>query len=888
MQEDLSSPDLGPPELAARFARQQASIAAAVPDRLERVVADLAAPGSVVLLVGEGGTGRLALAREAARLVATHQDMGEVIELPQPPHETSGIASVFVELADAGGNDGGDTAAIAARVLAGMLAVAPAGAVMLVAPSIDGYSPRDTRVLELVLRDHRVRAILTARQLTTPVEQLSSGERRSRVSVAPLDLAEADTYLSNLLGVERIEAETLRRWVESAGGNSYALAVLALSAESAGTLRRSRGAAWSTATSDEVPSGYSRVLMGTCTPAELEVLELVALAEPVTEAVLLRSLDAACVSMLFERGLLVSKPSAEGSSLVAGHPLLASLLRAGMSPVRRIQLNDQIFRLLSEDLGTLDPVYAPDRLMRLVVFGLEGGHVLPFPWLWAAFEQTVRGGDPRLVLNLALAVTAHPGADPAQAATGALRAYRIARLLGDAGTLRPVLGMMRGILADRERVDAVTPMLRIRLETSLLEQDVWDDGDVDTALAAIVRLEADVNVAGGDELIAEVVRSARVQILAYAGRLREAGLAAPGQDVSPDLKTEWIRSPARAINTLILDQRGAFELALASAENTRMLSRLGPRARPDFVDMHSFGWLIGFWVSGSAESARQVVDELLTEVHTDTHAEARYSGLVEAGSVLISVQEGRWADAAQAAELLLDRLELHDSYGVAPLVQAALAHALAVLGERDAALRAIRAAGVPSRGMGQVLSGTRRLLTLRARQWLRLPDTAAEAERVLAWAQAEGLPLIELVALHIMATEARAASPELLERARAAAIAVDPPLSGAYLAHIERIAQGAGAAATDSDEPEVRMLAGLGVWLPLPPAGDLTAREREIALLAALGHSSKFIAERLHISSRTVETHLSNIFAKTGVENRDELSRWAARERAPLGALESS
>nr|WP_237466983.1 helix-turn-helix transcriptional regulator [Leucobacter chromiireducens] len=84
------------------------------------------------------------------------------------------------------------------------------------------------------------------------------------------------------------------------------------------------------------------------------------------------------------------------------------------------------------------------------------------------------------------------------------------------------------------------------------------------------------------------------------------------------------------------------------------------------------------------------------------------------------------------------------------------------------------------------------------------------------------------------------------------------------------------------------MLAGLGVWLPLPPAGDLTAREREIALLAALGHSSKFIAERLHISSRTVETHLSNIFAKTGVENRDELSRWAARERAPLGALESS
>ncbi|SJN13449.1 ATPase / Transcriptional regulator, LuxR family [Leucobacter sp. 7(1)] len=879
MQADLGSPDLGPPELAARFARQQASIAAAVPDRLERIVVDLAAPGAIVLLVGEGGTGRLALAREAASLVATHQGESTVIELPQPPHETSGVASVFAEVADAGGGDAGDTAAVAARILAGMVASAASGEVMLVAPSIDGYSPRDTRVLELLFRDARVRAVATARQLTTGVEQLSSGPGRSRISVAPLDLAQADAYLSELLGVDRIEAETLRRWVDAAGGNSYALTVLALSSESAGTLRRSRGAAWSTAVSDEVPSGYARVLMGTSTPAELEVLELVALAEPVTETALLRSMDAACVSVLFERGLLMSKPSSEGSSLVAGHPLLASLLRAGMSPVRRIQLNDQIFRLLSEDLGAVDPVYAPDRLMRLVVFGLEGGHVLPFPWLWAAFEQTVRGGDPRLVLNLALAVTAHAGADAGQAATAALRAYRISRLLGDAGTLRPLLGMMRALLADPTRCDALTPMLRIRLQSTLIEQEIWDDGDCDVALAAIANLEA--QAAAEDGPVQEAVRSARVQILAYAGRLRDAGLAAPGPDVSSDLKTEWVRSPARAIHTLILDQQGAFERALASAENTRQLSRLGPRARPDFVDMHSFGWLMGFWVSGSAESARQVLDELTTEVHTDTHAEARYTGLVEAGAVLISVQEGRWADAAQTAELLLERLDRHDSYGVAPLVQAALAHALAVLGERDSALRALHSAAAPTRGMGQVLAGTRRLLALRARQWLRLPDTVAEAQRVLTWAGEEELPLIELLALHVLATEARAASPEFVERARRAAAEVDPPLSGAFLAHIERIAQGPGAAATHSDEPEVRMLAGLGVWLPLPPAADLTAREREIALLAALGHSSKFIAERLHISARTVETHLSNIFAKTGVENRDELGRWAARDRAP-------
>jgi DNA-binding CsgD family transcriptional regulator len=83
----------------------------------------------------------------------------------------------------------------------------------------------------------------------------------------------------------------------------------------------------------------------------------------------------------------------------------------------------------------------------------------------------------------------------------------------------------------------------------------------------------------------------------------------------------------------------------------------------------------------------------------------------------------------------------------------------------------------------------------------------------------------------------------------------------------------------------VRLLADLGVWLPLPPAPGLTAREREVVLLAALGHTSRFIAERLYISVRTVETHLSNIFAKLGIENRDELWRWVTRNRAALTSV---
>lgn len=55
-------------------------------------------------------------------------------------------------------------------------------------------------------------------------------------------------------------------------------------------------------------------------------------------------------------------------------------------------------------------------------------------------------------------------------------------------------------------------------------------------------------------------------------------------------------------------------------------------------------------------------------------------------------------------------------------------------------------------------------------------------------------------------------------------------------------------------------------------AAPLSRREREIALLAASGPSSKAIAARLHVSVRTVDNHLRIIYAKLGVSGRDGLA----------------
>lgn len=56
----------------------------------------------------------------------------------------------------------------------------------------------------------------------------------------------------------------------------------------------------------------------------------------------------------------------------------------------------------------------------------------------------------------------------------------------------------------------------------------------------------------------------------------------------------------------------------------------------------------------------------------------------------------------------------------------------------------------------------------------------------------------------------------------------------------------------------------------LGPA-SLTRRERQVARLAAQGHTVRQIGERLFIGDHTVETHLSNVYAKLAVRSKSEL-----------------
>jgi DNA-binding CsgD family transcriptional regulator len=83
------------------------------------------------------------------------------------------------------------------------------------------------------------------------------------------------------------------------------------------------------------------------------------------------------------------------------------------------------------------------------------------------------------------------------------------------------------------------------------------------------------------------------------------------------------------------------------------------------------------------------------------------------------------------------------------------------------------------------------------------------------------------------------------------------------------------------------VFAALGIWVgnrlkPVVRRGDfalnaaaieslgISAREREVLVLIAQGHSNKLIARRLDISPNTVKTHVTHLYEKLAVASRTQ------------------
>ena len=116
---------------------------------------------------------------------------------------------------------------------------------------------------------------------------------------------------------------------------------------------------------------------------------------------------------------------------------------------------------------------------------------------------------------------------------------------------------------------------------------------------------------------------------------------------------------------------------------------------------------------------------------------------------------------------------------------------------------------------------------------------------------------------------------ERSERCRAAAVAAlgEIGFRSAWErgARLDRDAALALAAGTPADRAPAARRA---------PDSPLSDREREIAALVAEGLSNRDISDRLHISVRTAENHVSHILVKLGMRSRARLAHWVSSRTA--------
>jgi DNA-binding NarL/FixJ family response regulator len=89
-----------------------------------------------------------------------------------------------------------------------------------------------------------------------------------------------------------------------------------------------------------------------------------------------------------------------------------------------------------------------------------------------------------------------------------------------------------------------------------------------------------------------------------------------------------------------------------------------------------------------------------------------------------------------------------------------------------------------------------------------------------------------------------------------------------------------GAAGSELRRLGVRLApAGAPAASPVAGPGPLTKRELQIAELVAQGRSNKQVAATLFLSEKTIEHHLSRVYAKLGVRSRTELTAtWGAAD----------
>ncbi|MGZ4660301.1 MAG: helix-turn-helix transcriptional regulator, partial [Arthrobacter sp.] len=280
----------------------------------------------------------------------------------------------------------------------------------------------------------------------------------------------------------------------------------------------------------------------------------------------------------------------------------------------------------------------------------------------------------------------------------------------------------------------------------------------------------------------------------------------------------------------------------------------------------------------------------------------------EVPEALSACMQGRGRDGLDLLVPGISQLRIHDTHGVLPLACAAAAYAAALQGDEAHAFAYLAEAESTStsRRKTWTISTAGRYFTALARAQLEGPQAAigqllslADEDRVSGTVGHELICLSSIVRLgdaalapRLLATAAQCQGPfaDLCSRFAGGVMSGSPMelMAAANLAarlHNDRFALDIAEAVLNLDQGQlerslIRQAKHLAESsrrrLRAPQDGlhdrlTLTARELQIAQLAASGASNKNIAAQLHVSVRTVEGHLYQIYGKLKIEERLEL-----------------
>jgi DNA-binding NarL/FixJ family response regulator len=622
-------------------------------------------------------------------------------------------------------------------------------------------------------------------------------------------------------------------------------------------------------------------------PGELEAVVILAAAEVLDWEILRGLCDADVVSRLERRGLIQVVADRANTVVRLCHPLVgeAAMQRAGV--VRTRQLTSALAQQLQKQMQTQEKRRgSPDvrTQIQLAQFMTRGDLTPDLDLIVHAAASAMTMSDIACGEELARFAFERGGRLPA-----ALVLVRALIWQGRGDEIEAVLNDVNP--------DGADEWLIVQWGCLRAANLFFSCGRVEPARLAL----ADVRARVDSEALLPLVTAMETSFAFFSGDVRTAlnlGFAVCASDVRPLVRvwaTPWtcwalaltgrfgevprVADPARAA---VFNQLGPYRFAMGLAEvvaltaagNFPAAERVSERFAPTISGWPATDAFLHAML-GLVQLARGALTFACSAFQDSVSAMSR--GFPMAWVMLVSAwsaqAEGARGDGAAAAAALRRSEEAYGPQVAVFLPELELARAWerACVGQPlDAQAHAVRAAQV-ARQSGMYAVEMRALHTA-----VRFDDRS-QAERLTELAKTLNTALAEAVAEHARGLadqdgDVLDAAADRFADMGAMAFAADAAAQAAR-EHARTRQRGKETKSSTrahglARQGRIRTPAVDAAAWPLP----ITAREREIANLVVAGLSNRQIADRLVISVRTVEGHVYRIFAKLGIDDRDQLT----------------